>query len=61
MWKPDERSRSATDGTVRLPPHAMVLMRSGIQIWNRYPELRMAKSRAAVDNLVEKISKVIPI
>ena len=54
-WLPDSRSRSAADGTLRIPPRPMLLMRSGVRIWNDNPAIREAKTRSTVYNLVEKI------
>ena len=58
-WSPDTRSRSAADGTMRLPPRTMLLMRSGIRLWNSIPAIRAAKTRSAVTTLVEKLDLLV--
>ena len=60
-WRPDSRSRSAADGELRVPPHAMVLMRSGVRLWNSFPELRGAKTKASASSIAKKLADALPI
>ena len=54
-WIPDARSRSAAEGALRVPPRTMLLMRSGIRLWNGHPDIRAAKSRSTVNTMVTKL------